>query len=63
MRLRGAVGKKVLCVLIDSRSTHNFLEVRMANKLGCVMKEIDEVRVVAANGNELKCKENCHKFV
>ena len=63
MRLRGTVGKKVLCVLIDSGSIHNFLDVKMANKLGCVVKEIDELIVVAANGNELKCKENCHKFV
>ena len=37
MRLRGAAGKRMLCILIDSGSTHNFIDVRMATKLGCVV--------------------------
>ena len=57
MRLRGSVGKKVLCILIDSGSTHNFIDARMGIRLGCVMEKIGELKVATADGNELKCKE------
>ena len=63
MRLRGSVGRKGLCILIDSGSTHNFIDERMASKLGCVMESIDELRVSAANGNKLSCKETCKRFL
>ena len=36
MRVRGLVGKKMLCVLTDTKSTHNFINEGMASKLGCV---------------------------
>ena len=62
MRLRGSVGRKVLCILIDSGSTHNFINSRMARKLGCVMEYIHELKVLTANGMELQCSERCRKF-
>ena len=43
MRLRGSVGKRVLCILIDSGSTHNFIDERMARKLGCNMEVVKEL--------------------
>ena len=61
-RLCGSVGRKVLCILIDSGSTHNFINESMANKLGCVMESIDELRVSTTNGNKLSCKETCKRF-
>ena len=62
MRVKGSVGTKVLCILIDSGSTHNFIDTRMAVKLGCIMETIKELKVVTANGNELRCKETCKNF-
>ena len=62
MRLRGSIGTKGLCILIDSGSTHNFIDAKMVAKLGCVMKPTTELKVMAANGNELRCKEICRGF-
>ncbi|GKB98805.1 reverse transcriptase [Tanacetum coccineum] len=41
MRVIGHFGKQKIHILIDSRSTHNFLDVFMAKKLGCKIREID----------------------
>ena len=62
IRLKRVVGKKRICILIDSGSTHNFLDAKMVGRLGCVMEDIPEFKVMAANGNELFCKETCKKF-
>ncbi|GKA72258.1 hypothetical protein Tco_0778474 [Tanacetum coccineum] len=35
MRIKGFVGKQLLHILIDSRSTHSFLDLSVAKKLGC----------------------------
>ena len=62
MRLRGSVGKRMLCILIDTGSTHNFLNCNMAIKLGCIMEPVPELRIMAANGEVLKCNELCRGF-
>ena len=62
MRVKGSVGRKSLCILIDSGSTHNFIDMRVTTKLGCVLEPIDELNVIAANGNELRCREVCKAF-
>ena len=62
MRIRGSVGRKMLCVLIDTRSTHNFINANVAMKMGCIMEPIPELKVSAANGEELRCKEVCRAF-
>ena len=62
MRLKGVVGKRSLCILIDSRSTHNFIDTRVTAMVGCVLESIAKLKVVAANGNELRCREICRGF-
>ena len=62
MRLRVSVGKKMLCVLIDTRNTHNFISCSMVVKLGCIMERVLKLKVMAANSEELKCKEVCRGF-
>ena len=57
IRLRRPVGNKRLCILIDLGSTHNFIDVEIITKLGCVMEPITELKVMVANGNELRCKK------
>ena len=56
------MGKRVLCILIDSGSTQNFIDAKMAIKFRCVMESINELKVLTTNGNELKCKEMCRSF-
>jgi len=40
MRVNGHKGKKTLHILIDSGSTHNFLDEHLARKLGCKLEPI-----------------------
>ena len=62
MRIRRSVGKKVICVLIDTGSTHNFISYRMTLKLGCFLERIPVLKVFTANGDGLTYNEVCRKF-
>ena len=48
--------------MIDSNSTHDFMDVKAAKHLGCTLKPIAELKVTTVNGNELICKEICRSF-
>jgi len=50
MRINDHVGKKTLHILIDSGSTHNFLDVGFAKKFGCKMEPIAMKVVTIADG-------------
>ena len=58
-RVKGSVGTRIMFLLIDSGSTHNFLDAKMARLLGCTLEQIPELRVAATNGNVLACNEIC----
>ena len=62
IKVRGYIGRKSLCIMIDLGSTHNFIDVRVITKLGCVLEPIEELKVIVANGNELKCIDVCKSF-
>lgn len=53
MKVRRVDGKKTLYVLIDSGSTHNFIDKRFAEMLGCKIKEAGRARVAVADGNQI----------
>ena len=55
MRVTIYVLNKPLHILIDSGSTHNFLDLNMAKKLGCKMEKIGPLRVDVTNGSSLAC--------
>ncbi|XP_042013895.1 uncharacterized protein LOC121762165 [Salvia splendens] len=59
MRVTGRMGKKALHILIDSGSTHNFLDLQVARKLGLVLTSVTPVFVDVADGNRLECKSMC----
>ena len=59
MRVTMTVNKKPLHILNDSGSTHNFLDVRVAKKLGCKVEEMGPMKVDVANGGNLKCMAIC----
>ncbi|XP_056690258.1 uncharacterized protein [Spinacia oleracea] len=40
MRVKGMRNNKLFHVLVDSRSTHNFLDLELAKKMGCVIESI-----------------------
>ncbi|XP_042027248.1 uncharacterized protein LOC121774436 [Salvia splendens] len=59
MRITGRVSKKAIHILIDSGSTHNFLDLHLAKKLGLQLTPVKSVMVDVADGNRLECKSMC----
>ncbi|GJT77699.1 reverse transcriptase [Tanacetum coccineum] len=59
MRVKGCVVKNVVHVLIDSGSTHNFLDLQVAKKLGCRLRKICPLDVSMANGNVVTSLYEC----
>ena len=62
MRVRGYVTKNMLHVLVDSGSTHNFLDLNTAKKLGCRLSRICPLEVSVANGNVMSSLYECKNF-
>lgn len=51
MRVRESKGTRTLFLLIDSGSSHNFLDKKISKQLGCEKENIPTLNVAAANGN------------
>ncbi|GJS46029.1 reverse transcriptase [Tanacetum coccineum] len=62
MRIKGCVGKNALHVLVDSWSTHNFLDLQVAKKLRCRLRKIYPLDVFVANGNVMSITYECKGF-
>ena len=62
MRVTVFIKKRPLHILIDSGSTHNFLDTNMAKKLGCKIEDIGPMRVDVANGSSLACVSACKEL-
>ncbi|XP_021859476.2 uncharacterized protein [Spinacia oleracea] len=62
MRVRGLVKGKSIQILIDSGSTHNFVDLNVAQKLGCVVEKIPPQAITVADGNHLACQHICKGF-
>ncbi|KAL8138141.1 hypothetical protein V2J09_004142, partial [Rumex salicifolius] len=53
MRVKGLCGQRALFILIDSGSTHNFLDAKIAGKLGCHLITDNTTQVSVADGSSL----------
>lgn len=62
MRVQGEVNNRRIQLLIDSGSTHNFLDLAMATKLGGKTEQVLPLRVLVANGSEMSCNRICKDF-
>lgn len=62
MRVTSYFGKKTLHILIDSGTTHNFLDLTLARKLGCRLDHISAQSVTIADGNQLPGQFICKGF-
>lgn len=62
MRVTGHHGKRELQLLLDSGSTHNFIDASKALKLDCKVESIDPMWVKVADGGQLKCDKIIKKF-
>lgn len=57
MKITGKFGHHPLHILIDSRSTHNFLDTSTTKKLKCKINRIPPLLMVVANGVQLDCSD------
>lgn len=62
MKVKGVHGKKNIYVLIDSGSTHNFMDTKLAEALGCKVKEAGRAKVAVADGTKIGVCGKVDKF-
>ena len=62
LRVSGKADQHSVYILIDSRSTHNFLNSAIANKLQCLATPIRTLVVETANGGTMYCSAMCRNF-
>ena len=63
MRLTGHHGHKSIQILVDSSSTHNFVDMDLTRRLGCKLKPISLQPVTMADGSKLQCHYMCKDFL
>lgn len=61
IRVTGWVGGKPLAILVDSGSTHNFVQDTVVRKLGLAVEPLSMFRVFIDGGEFLVCKEVCRQ--
>lgn len=57
IRLRATVGDQTMLLLVDSGSTHSFVNASFAKRITAATKPIPTVAVRVANGQQLQCTE------
>ncbi|CAL5340382.1 unnamed protein product [Camellia sinensis] len=62
MRVKGNVKKKLVMILIDSGSTHNFLSPEVIKRVGIMASETDPLPVLVADGTKLMSTAICKGF-
>ncbi|XP_076915407.1 uncharacterized protein LOC143574750 [Bidens hawaiensis] len=62
MKIIGSMGTRTLHILVDSGSTHNFIDQNLATKLKITTQEVKSMKVTVANGNQLTCQNMCKDF-
>lgn len=62
MRARGVHEKRVLFILIDSGSTHNFMDISIAEKLRCNRKPAGMAKVSVTDGSTLWVNGKIEQF-
>lgn len=61
IRLGGIVNNKSVSILVDSGSTHNFIQIEVAHALKLDISPIKPFNVITASGDKLKCEKVCKK--
>ena len=63
LRVTSKVEKSPLFIMIDSGSTHNFINTQVAKKLSCTLTPIRPLAVEAAIGGQMTCTHVCKNFL
>lgn len=59
LRVLGCIAKTQVAILIDGGSTNNFIQERVAKRLGLPLKPAQTFQVLVGNGEELQCSTIC----
>ncbi|WZZ61858.1 hypothetical protein YC2023_061965 [Brassica napus] len=62
MRVLGTHGKRSLYILIDTGSTHNFMDQRIAKLLGCRVQQSKRSKVSVADGSKIDIEGRIEGF-
>eukprot|EP00253_Pinus_taeda_P035039 PITA_35039 len=62
INIEGQIKKRKVIVLIDSRSTHNFIECKVAKELNYFLYPTSECQVMVANGGTINCSGKFHNI-
>lgn len=57
-KLKGKLNSRDVILLVDSGSTHNFMEDALVTKLGLKVQQVTPFDVQIGNGNLVRC--NCY---
>lgn len=59
IRVQGKVNGVMLSILVDSGSTHNFVQSTVARKLKLAVSPVKQFSVITGSGDELLCNKWC----
>jgi len=62
LRVSGRIGKQPVSVLVDSGSTHNFIQDWVAKQVGLPLQPAHTFQVLVGNGEELQCTSICQQL-
>lgn len=62
IRLLGKIKNQQVIIPVDSRSRNNFLDILVAQKLGCNVQHIPDIPVTLANGDTLAVQGICKQL-
>ncbi|GKC52905.1 putative mitochondrial protein [Tanacetum coccineum] len=62
IRMKAVVAKHLLHLLMDTRSTHNFLDLFTAKKLGCKLTKTYPLQVIVAGENKMASHYKVYGF-
>ena len=61
LKLKGYIKKQSVIVMVDSRSTHNFVDVNVAKRLNIFAYPVADLKVMVADGKQIDGVGKCHK--
>ncbi|XP_012849939.1 PREDICTED: uncharacterized protein LOC105969713 [Erythranthe guttata] len=62
LKVKGKVKNNYLKMLLDTWSTHSFLDPQTTRQLGCEVIYTNNLLVTVANGNQMDCNAKCPAF-
>jgi hypothetical protein len=62
LKIKGYIKKKKVIVLIDSRSTHNFIHYKLAIALNCFVYPVPKFQVMITDGGTINYSGKCNKI-